>query len=188
MHRFRPGPERLLGRAFHHLLFYHRDVAHRGHLWTGLWTPQHRTHLSPHLRLCTLKEGQRILLLLSTWATAGVSTLWTHFKEHVQDLDPLPIRPTSPDLHPDHPEPPAPDTDLPAPNPPVRPARESPSPPPKRRRLARPPPEPPPLTPRPSTHAHAPRSPTASTLATPPTRSPRLPRSPWTNMAGADHG
>ena len=66
INRLQPGPGRALGRAIHHLLFHHRDIAHRGHLWTGLWTPQHRALLGPHLRHCTLQEGQRILLQLST--------------------------------------------------------------------------------------------------------------------------
>ena len=41
MNRLRPGPGRSLGRAIHHLLFHHhhRNIAHRGQLWTGLWAP-----------------------------------------------------------------------------------------------------------------------------------------------------
>ena len=189
VHRLRPGPERSLGRAFHHLLFHHRGIDHRGHLWTGLWTPQQRAHLSPHLHRCTLKDGQRILLLLSTWAATGVSTLWSHFKEHTKDSEPMSILPTSlPDTHPAHPKPPVPDMNLSAPDTPVRPARDSPSPSPKRRRLARPPPEPPPPTPRPPSHAQAPRSPTAPPLTPPPTRSPRILRPPRFNLAVADYG
>ena len=42
VNRLHPGPGRSLGRAIHHLLFHHRDIAHRGNLWTGLWAPQHR--------------------------------------------------------------------------------------------------------------------------------------------------
>ena len=53
------GPGRALGRAIHHLLFHHCDIANRGQLWTGLWAPRHRALLSPHRRLCFLKEGQR---------------------------------------------------------------------------------------------------------------------------------
>ena len=90
VNRLRPGPERSLGRAIHH-----QDIDHHGQLWTGLWTAEHRALLSPHLRLCTHKEGQRILLNISTWTTSGVTTLWTHFKEHVQDLEPLPTLPTT---------------------------------------------------------------------------------------------
>ena len=75
VNRLPPGPGRSLGRAIHHLLFHHRDIAHRGHLWTGLWTPQQRALLGPHLRLCKLQEGQRILLQLSTWAATRVTTL-----------------------------------------------------------------------------------------------------------------
>ena len=111
--RLQPGPARSLGRAIHYLLFHHRTIEHRGHVWTGLWPPQHRALLSPHLRLCTRKEGQRILLLISTWATTGVITLWTHFKEHVQDLEPLPTLPTTlPDTHTVYSEPLAPVMDL----------------------------------------------------------------------------
>ena len=86
---------RSLGRAIHHLLFHHRDIAHRGQLWTGLWTPQHRTLLGPHLRLCTLNEGQRILLQLSTWAAQRVPELWTYFQEHAEALEPLPTLPNT---------------------------------------------------------------------------------------------
>ena len=83
---------------------------------------QHQALLSPHLRLCTLKEGQRILLNISTWATTGVTALWTHFKEHVQDLEPLPTPPTTPtDTHTVYPEPLAPVMDLSAADTPVRP-------------------------------------------------------------------
>ena len=187
--RLRPGPERALGRAIHHLLFHHRDIEHRGQLWTGLWTPQHRALLSPHLHLCTLKEGQRILLLLSTWATTGVITLWNHFKEHAHDLEPLATLPTAlPDTPRVHPEPPAPVLDLSAPDSPARPARASPSPPPKRQRLGRPPPEPPPMTPRPPSTAHAPRSPAAVHTTALPTRGTHSPRSPGPTLAGADFG
>ena len=66
VNRLHPGPGRSLGRAIHHLLFHHRDITHRGNLWTGLWAPQHRALLGPQLRLCKLQEGQRILLQLST--------------------------------------------------------------------------------------------------------------------------
>ena len=182
VHRLRPGPTRSLGRAIHHLLFHHRDIEHRGQLWTGLWTPHHRALLSPHLRLCTLQEGQRTLLLLSTWATTGVTTLWSHFKEHIHDLKPLPTLPTTfPDTPKDYTEPPASAPDLYASDTPVLQARESPSPPPKRRRLARPPPEPPPLTPQPPPQAQAP-------MATLHHSRPRSPRSPGTLLADADHG
>ena len=154
-----------------------------------LWTPLHRSLLSPHLRLCTLKEGQRTLLHISTWATTGVTTLWSHFKEHVHALDPLPTLPTAlPDTPAGYSEPPAPLMDPSASETPVRPARESPSPPPKRQRIERPPPEPPPWSQRMPPTAQAPRSPTAFTTATHPTRSPQAPRSPWTTLASADHG
>ena len=137
VHGLHPGPCRSLGRAIHYLLFHHRDIAHRGHLWA----PQHRALLGPHLRLCKLQEGQRILLQLSIWAATSVTTLWTHFQEHVAALEPLPTLPTTlPAAHADYPEPSAPAMDLSPPDTPVRPARESPSPTPKRRRLARPPP------------------------------------------------
>ena len=46
-----------------------------GQLWTGLWSPQRRMALGPALQLCMLKEGQRTLLALTTWATAGVTQL-----------------------------------------------------------------------------------------------------------------
>ena len=49
--------------------------------------------LGPHLRLCRLQEGQRILLQLSTWAATLVTSLWTHFQEHVTALEPLPTLP-----------------------------------------------------------------------------------------------
>ena len=189
MQRLRPGPTRSLGRAIHHLLFHQRDIDHRGQLWTGLWTPHHRALLSPHLRLCTLQEGQRTLLLISTWATTGVTTLWSHFQEHVQDFEPLATLPTKlPDTPPAHPEPPTPVREPYASDTPVRPARESPSPPPKRRRLARPPPEPPPLPPMPPPQAQAPRSPPASRMATLPTSRPRSTRPPGTILEDADHG
>ena len=136
-----------------------------------------------------LKEGQRILLNISTWATQGVTTLWTHFKEHVHDLEPLPTLPTIlPNAHTGYTEPLAPVMDFSASETPGRAARASPSPLPKRRRLDRPPPEPPQLTPRQPLTDHARWSPTAFILAPISLCSPRTPRSPWTTLEGADHG
>ena len=150
VNRLNSGPGRSLGRAIHHLLFHHRDIAHRGQLWTGLWAPRHRELLGPHLHLCSLKQGQRILLYISTWATASVTTLWTYFKEHGQDQELLPpLLITLPDAHAEPPAPLATAVDLTPADSSVRPARESPSPPTKWRRLARPPTEPPPQTLRP---------------------------------------
>ena len=141
VNRLRTGPARALGRAIYHLLFHHRAIAHRGQLWTGLWTPQHRALIGPHLRLCSLKEGQHTLLHISTWAAKGVPTLWTHFKERVHDLEPLPtLATTLPNAHTTYPAPLAPAGDPSPSTTPARPAQESPSPPPKRRRLDRPPP------------------------------------------------
>ena len=68
------GPRRTLARAFQRLLFYEPGITNRGQLWTGLWSPQHRTALGPALQLCSLKEGQRKLLDLATWAAAGGPT------------------------------------------------------------------------------------------------------------------
>ena len=184
-----PGPGRSLGRAIHHLLFHHRDIAHRSHLWTGLWTPQQRALLGPHLRLCTLKEGQRILLQLCTWAATQVPTLWTHFQEHAEALEPLPNLPTTlPHAHTDYPAQAVSDVDIPTPDMSARPTRDSTPPPLKRRRLDRPPPEPPPRTlgsaPTPSASARP--QPLPLDPITP--CSPRIPRSPWTSMEGEDHG
>ena len=55
----RTGPRRTLVRAYQRLLFHEPGVANRGQLWTGLWSPQHRTALGPTLQLCSLKDGQR---------------------------------------------------------------------------------------------------------------------------------
>ena len=71
------GPGRALGRAIHNMHFQLPNVANRGQLWTGLWSPRHRAVLSPYLLLCTLKEEQKINLNISTWTTAGVAKLWT---------------------------------------------------------------------------------------------------------------
>ena len=40
VNRLHPGPGRSFGRAIQHLLFHHRDIGHRGQLWTG---PGHRS-------------------------------------------------------------------------------------------------------------------------------------------------
>ena len=84
------GPWHTLARAIHHMFFHQPEIANRGPLWTGLWSLQHCATLGPHLRPCSLKEGRRILLDLSTWAIAGVSMFWQHFKGHVADREPLP--------------------------------------------------------------------------------------------------
>ena len=189
VNRLPPGPGCSLGRAIHNLLFRQRDIAHRGHLWTGLWTPQQRALLGPHLRRCTLREGQRILQHLSTWAATRVPVLWTHFQEHAEALRPLPtLSTTLPDAHTDYPDPPDIALDLPAPDMPIQPARDLSSPPPKRRRLDRPPPEPPPHARAPTPLDHASSRPQPFNMATVPPCSPRSPRSPWTHLAGADHG
>ena len=137
------------------------------------------------LRRCTLQEGQRILLQLSTWAATRVPLLWNHFQEHAAALEPLPTLPTTlPDAHTDHSEHTAPAMDLSPPDTSHRPDREASFPTPKRRRLARPPPEPPPLKPGPALPDHAPPRTTLNVT----TISPCSPRSPWPHLAGADYG
>ena len=89
------GPGRALGRAIHNMHFQLPNVANRGQLWTGLWSPRHRAILSPYLLLCTLKEEQKINLNISTWTTAGVPKLRQHYKDYVADREPLPSLPTS---------------------------------------------------------------------------------------------
>ena len=177
VHRLHPGPGRSLGRAVLHLLFHHRDIAHRGHLWTGLWTPQQRALLGPHLRRCRLKDGQRILLQLSTWAASQVPTLWAQFQEHVDALVPLPtLSTTLPHAHTEYPAPAASDMATLPPDTPDRPVRDTPPPPQAPETRPSPPPnhplarwgryQPPPprrrdprLTPRPRSPPAAPESP-----------------------------
>ena len=126
-----------------------------------------------------------MLLNISTWATTGVTTLWTYFEEHVHDLEPLPPLPTTlPSTHTVDPELSAPVMDLTASDTPVRPVGSHHPPHPSD---GDPPPEPPPPTLRPPITAHAPTHPTATMAPNSPC-SPRTPRSPWTNLAGADHG
>ena len=65
------GPCRALGRAYQHLIFHLANIADRGQLLTGLWTSDHRMLLSRPLGNCALREGNRTLVTLSTWATTG---------------------------------------------------------------------------------------------------------------------
>ena len=189
VNRLQPGPGRSLGRALHHVLFHHRDITHRSHLWTGLWTPQQRALLGPHLRLCKLKDGQRILLQLSTWAASQVPTLWAQFQEHVEALEPLPtLSTTMPHAHTEYPAPAVSDMDTLPPDTPDRPVRDTIPPTSKRRRLDRPPLDPPPSTLEPISTSSASARPTPLPPATITPCSPRITRSPWTCMAGEDHG
>ena len=110
-------------------LFHHRDLSNRGQLWTGLWAPRHRALLGPHLQLCSLKEGQRILLAISSWATGGVIALWEHIKDHLAAQEPLHPLPTAlPDTFAEPPEPYASDTDPTPPDPHAYSRRGSPAP------------------------------------------------------------
>ena len=177
------GPRRTLVRAYQRLLFHEPGIANRGQLWTGLWSPQHRTALGPALQLCSLKDGQRTLLMLATWATAGVQQLWRYFKEHLAAQEPFPSPPDSPGSTPALGHSPS----SPAPSPGWTPV--SPIPPSRRCLAHRPPPEPPPRFPQLSTPTTGPDSgPPRTPHRTPATKRPRSPSPLWTGQEEADHG
>ena len=80
------GPCRALGRAVMKLLFRHPGIQERGHLWTGLWTPEQRGLPAPYLRRCLFRDGQRTLLILCTRATESAQQLWTQSTRTLWEL------------------------------------------------------------------------------------------------------
>ena len=93
------GPCHALGLAYQRLLFHRPDPPDCGQLWTGLWTETQRTLLEPHLRACTLRDGQRTLALLSAWATDGITRLWKHHHDQATEAAPL-LPPGTPPANP----------------------------------------------------------------------------------------
>ena len=176
------GPRRNPARAFQRLLFHEPDIANRGQLWTGLWSPWHRTALGPALQLCSLKDGQKTLLELATWATAGVQQLWLHFKEYTAAQAPFPSPPDTPETPHVGGPPPLPE-DTTSGRPPL-------SPHPRRRSPAvRPPPEPPPrITPLLATPPGPDSGLQRTPLRTSATKRPRSHSPYWPNQESADHG
>ena len=139
--------------------------------------------LGPARLLYSLKDGQRTLLELATWATAGVQQLWMHFKEHIAAQEPLPSSPDTPGTTPTRGLPPTSVVTTPG-RPPTSPINLGRRPP-----ALRPPPEPPPrITPLlatlPGNDSDLQRTP----LRTPATKRPRSHSPHWTDQESADHG
>ena len=135
--------------------------------------------VGPALQLCSLMEGRRTLLALSTWATAGVKQLWMHFKEHLAAQAPLPSPPDTPGTPPVRR--PADTTSGRPPSSPISLWRRPPA--------LRPPPEPPPRTtpPRVTTIGQDSRPQRTHPLPSA-TQWPRSHRPLWTDQEGADNG